>query len=136
MGLAERRAAKKFEDTQYPQLKKQLDEAAHFAVTVDVNWQSLALDGQEHLYEEGWTAVYFTPLIEALQGICVDDMGRDALKAKLKRIVIRNTAGVYSAGSMVTFEDGVLTLDHEPTTNIGDVRDRREAIQKTLEAAL
>jgi hypothetical protein len=136
MGLAERRAAKKFEDTTYPKLKQQVDAAAHFEVPLDVNWQSLAIDGSADLYEEGFTQVYFTPLIEAFQAICIDDMGRDALKSKLKRVIIRNTAGVYSAGSMVTFEDGVLTLDHEPTTNVGDVRDRRDSIQKTLEAAL
>ncbi|MBJ6760249.1 hypothetical protein JGU66_05705 [Myxococcaceae bacterium JPH2] len=137
MGLAERRAAKKFEDTLYPPLKQQVETAAHFAVPVDVNWQSLATDEQAHLYDECWPKVYFTPLIEALEGITTDDMGRDALKAGLHRIVIRNTGGIYSAsGAFVTFEGGVLTLDHEPCTNVDDTRDRRDAIQKTLEKAL
>lgn len=136
MGLAERRAAKKFEDTLYPPLKKQLDAAAHFDVPVDVHWESLAIEERAHLYDECFPKVYFQPLIEAFQAICVDDMGREALKAKLKRVVIRNTADNSSASSMVTFEGGVLTLDHKPTTNVDDVRDRTKSIQQTLEAAL
>ncbi|RKH68409.1 hypothetical protein [Corallococcus llansteffanensis] len=136
MGLAERRAAKKFEDTVYPKLKQQLDAAAHHEVQVEVNWQSLAIDGSADLYEEAFTKVYFTPLIEAFEAICIDDMGREALQSKLKRVVIRNTADVSSGSSMVTFEDGVLTLDHRPTTNIDDIRERKNSIQQTLEAAL
>ncbi|MFP2903916.1 hypothetical protein ACLESD_02345 [Pyxidicoccus sp. 3LFB2] len=136
MGLAERRAAKQYEDTVYPKLKQQVDAAAHFEVPLDVNWQSLAIEERAHMYEECFTKVYFTPLIEAFQAICVDDMGREALKEKLKRVVIRNTADNSYAGNMVTFEAGVLTLDHKPTTNIDDVKDRKDAIQKTLEAAL
>ncbi|MCP3136297.1 hypothetical protein [Pyxidicoccus xibeiensis] len=136
MGLAERRAAKQFEETQYPKLKQQIDQAAHFDVPVDVNWQTLAIDGSAHLYEECFPKVYFLPLVEALQAICIDDMGREALKEKLKRIVIRNTADTSNADYMVTFEDGVLTLDHLPTTNIDDVKDRKKAIQTKLEAAL
>lgn len=136
MGLAERRAAKKFEDTLYPPLKQQIDAAAHFTVPVEVNWQTLATDEQAHLYDECWPKVYFTPLIEAFEAITIDDMGREALKGALKRVVIRNTSDVSSASSMVSFEGGVLTLDHQPCTNVDDVRDRREAIQQTLEKAL
>jgi hypothetical protein len=136
MGLAERRAAKSYEDTVYPKLKQEIDAAAHYEVPVEVNWQTLAIDGAAGMYEECFTKVYFTPLIEAFQKVCVDDMGREALQSKLKRVVIRNTADISSAHRMVTFEDGVLTLDHKPTTNIDDVRDRAKAIQETLEAAL
>lgn len=136
MGLAERRAAKQFETSQFPQLKKAIDEAAHFEVPVEVRWETLSADGYAHLYEEAWPKVYFKPLVEALKAICIDDMGRDALKAGLKKVVIQNTLGVYSAGSMVGFVDGVLTLDHEPATNVDDVDDRKAAIQQKLEAAL
>jgi hypothetical protein len=136
MGLAERRAAKQFETSQFPQLKKQIDEAAHFEVPVEVKWETLATDGSSHLYEECWPKVYFKPLSEALKAICIDDMGREALKGGLKKVIIQNTQDVSYADYMVGFVDGVLTLDHKPTTNVDDVDARAKAIQTKLESAL
>jgi hypothetical protein len=135
MGIAERKAAKQFEETHYVKLKKDIDAAARFEVPVEVDWASLAVEGYEHLYEETWPKVYFAPLIGALRAICQDDLGRESLQGSLKRVVIRNTTGTSSASSVATFQDGVLTLDHEPATNVDQVEDRQEAIQKALEAS-
>jgi hypothetical protein len=135
MGLAERKAASQFEETVYPKLKKEMDAAAHFDVPVEVDWNTLATEGYQHLYEEAWTKVYFTPLIGALQALAVDELGRETLRSTLKRVVIRNTTGASSGSRMVRFQDGVLTLDHEPVSNVDDVEDRQAAIQKALEAA-
>lgn len=135
MGIAERKAAKQFEETHYPKLKKDIDDAARFAVPVEVDWASLAVEGYEHLYEETWPKVYFTPLIGALRAISQDDLGRESLQGSLKRVVIRNTAGNAYASSVATFQRGVLTLDHEPATNVDEVKDRQDAIQTALESA-
>ncbi|MDY7226807.1 hypothetical protein [Hyalangium rubrum] len=135
MGIAERKAASQFEETTYPKLKKDIDTAAHFEVPVEVDWNSLALEGYDHLYEEAWPKVFFTPLIEALKAIGTDALGREVLRGTLKRVVIRNSKGVSSGSSMVHFQDGVLTLDHEPFSNVDYVQDRQEAIQKALESA-
>ncbi|HYH97872.1 hypothetical protein [Hyalangium sp.] len=135
MGIAERKAASQFEETIYPKLKKEIDAAAHFEVPVEVDWNTLTVDGYQHLYEEAWPKIYFTPLIGALKAIAVDDLGREVLRSALKRVVIRNTTGAASGTSMVRFQDGVLTLDHEPVTNVDNLEDRQEHIQKALEAA-
>lgn len=135
MGIAERKAASQFEETVYPKLKKEIDAAAHFDVPVEVDWNSLALEGYDHLYEEAWTKIFFTPLIGALKAIATDALGREVLRGTLERIVIRNTTGASSGSSMVRFQDGVLTLDHHPVTNVDDIQDRQEAIQNALEAA-
>lgn len=135
MGIAERKAASQFEESVYPKLKKEIDAAAHFEVPVEVDWATLAIDASEHLYEEAWTKVYFTPLIGALKAIAVDELGREVLRGALKRVVLQNVSGAYSGSSMVRFQDGVLTLDHAPTTNVDDIGDRQEAIRKALEAA-
>ncbi|WP_224361179.1 hypothetical protein [Hyalangium versicolor] len=135
MGIAERKAASQFEETAYPKLEKEVKAAAHFDVPVEVDWGTLAVEGYEHLYEEAWPKIYFTPLVGALKAITVDELGREALRSTLKRIVIRNTTRASSGSSMVRFEDGVLTLDHEPVTNVDDVEDRQQAIQRVLEAA-
>ena len=135
MGIAERKAAKQFEETHYAKLKKDIDAAARFEVPVEVDWTSLAVEGYEHLYEETWPKVYFAPLIAALRAISQDALGRESLQGSLKRVVIRNTRGNSYASGFATFQGGVLTLDHEPATNVDQVDDRQEAIQKALEAA-
>jgi hypothetical protein len=136
MGLAERRAAKNFETTQFPALKKEIDEAAKFAVPVEVAWDTLAVADYAHLYDEAWPKVYFRPLIEALKAITVDDMGRDALKVALKKIVILNKGEVHYGDRMATFEAGTLTLDHEPCTNVDDLQSRIDGIRALLEKSL
>lgn len=136
MGLAERRAMKEFETTHYPPLKQRIDAAAHFEVAVEVKWDTLMGDGYSHLFGEAWPKVYFEPLVKAFENICVDDMGREALREKLKKVVIQNSNSTASGSRVAAFHDGVLTLDHKPFTNMDDVRDRIAGIQKTLEAAL
>jgi hypothetical protein len=136
MGLNERRAQKNFETERFPQLTREIARAAGFDVPIEVNWEGLALPDQSALYADSWTKVYFTPLIDALKAITVDDMGKQALKAGLKKVIITNTGGIYSADRMSTFVGGVLTLNHEPTTNVDDVGDRQRGIQSTLESAL
>src|SRR5688500_13692457 len=118
MGLAERRAAKKFETESYPRLKKDVNDAAGYDVPMEVEWDTLAIDEQSHLYDEYWPQVYFQPLKTALKEICQDDMGKEALKGALKKIIIRNTKNTSYGASIATFDKGVLTLDHLPTTNI------------------
>jgi hypothetical protein len=136
MGLAERRAAKSFETNLFPALKKEVMEAAKFEVPLEVNWESLTVADYAHLYDEAWPKVYFRPLIDALKAITADDMGRDALKGALKKIVVCNAKGVHSGESMVSLEAGTLTLDHEPCTNVDDVQQRTDAIRVFLEKAL
>lgn len=54
----------------------------------------------------------------------------------LKKVVIKSSQNVYSGDRIATFEGGVLTLDHEPTTNVDDVAGRAKGIQATLEKNL
>jgi hypothetical protein len=136
MGLVERRAAKEFETKRFPQLKQEIDEAACFDVPLEVKWDTLATDGDTHLYEANWVKVYFQPLVQALKGITFDDMGKDAVKAGLKKIEIQNHKGASSGDAMVSFENGILVLDHKPHVNVDNVNERARSIQKLLEAKL
>jgi hypothetical protein len=136
MGLAERRAAKEFETQKYPKLKAAIDAAAGFEIPVEVNWKQLSIEGSSNLYADSWEKIYFVPLIEALKVICSDDMGKDALKAAIKKVVILNKDQINYGDRMAKFESGILTLDHKPTTNVGNLKERIEGIKKTLEKAL
>jgi hypothetical protein len=74
--------------------------------------------------------------VASLTAICVDQMGRDALKANLKKIEITSKRSWSSLE--VTMKDGVLNLDADPSyaRTEYDTRDWAARISKVLEANL
>jgi len=136
MGLAEKRAIKEFQDTKYPDLIKEVHNACSFEVTLDIQWETLSKDGMAHLVSDAILKVYFQPIIGALKEICADDMGKEALRSSLKKIQFCNTKEAFSPAKAIFFVDGVLSIDHQPFSNIDDVADRRKYIVKILENAL
>lgn len=135
MGLAERRAAQKFSTDEYPHWKHRIDQAACFEVPVEVAWDELAVDGYADDYPEFFTKVYFGPLAEALAAITIDDLGKDALKSGLTKIIIRNSGQYHSNGGF-TFVDGVLTIDHQAQSNVEYHDARAKQLQQLLESSL
>jgi hypothetical protein len=131
MGLAERRAIKIFQEGKYTKLKEEIDRVAGFEVDMDINWDSLGKEGYAEYYEEYLPKVYFRPLIDALKGVCVDDLGREALREGLKKVVLADE-DEYNP----TFVGGKLMLHFGSTTYIDDVTDRKNRIQATLEKGL
>jgi hypothetical protein len=136
MTLAERRIVNEFETGQFPALKTRVEEAAGFPVPVEVRWDTLAVPGESRLYAECWPPVYFEPLIAGLAAVCRDDMGREAVKSAVKKIVIQNTKGCVYGDCWATFADGVLTLDHESLTNSGAIEERKNGLVAVLESNL
>lgn len=136
MGLAERRASKEFLENRFPDLKQQIDRAAKFEVTLEVKWDTLAVEDQAHLYDECWAKVYFYPLIKALKWVCQDELGQEALQAELKQIVIQNINGAYYGDRWAHWHKGMLLLDHLPTTNVDDVEDRMKGLIAAIEKAI
>lgn len=135
MGLAERRASKEFQDKQFPDLRNEIHKLAGFPVPIEVSWDQLAVEGQTDYYKEAWTEIFFKPVIEGLRQIGRDDMGKEALKAGLKKIEFRNSAGAYSPTSAITFQNGHLVIDHE-LSNVGDTKDRTKYLIEIVEKGL
>jgi secreted PhoX family phosphatase len=139
--LAERRAITDYQNQNFPDHQKKIQQAAGFEVPVEVDWNSLALPGDEKYYaqDDYFVKTIFQPVEDALSGITKDDMGKQALKEKLKKIAIRYGDDGISASDYsdrVKFEDGVLTVNFKPYTNTADVKDRTDTITKLLEASL
>jgi hypothetical protein len=132
MGLLEKRALKAFQDGEYKKMTNEINSIAGFNIEFDVKWETLALEEQSHLYEESFPKVYFTPIINALKEITADDMGKEALKGALKKVVIKNQEQIYYGDRAYTFEKGVLTIDHMPTTNIDNIQERSDELTKVL----
>ncbi len=136
MGLQEKRAIKSFEENQFPGLKDRMLQTLGFDVDIEVKWNTLDKNINLNNYEEAFAGVYFEPTIKAFEGICSDDMGKEALQEVLKKIVIQDESGIFSAHKWMKFEDGILTLDHESCVNFGAVDDRAENLQELLENSL
>ena len=136
MGLAEKRGIKQFQENHFETLRQTVTEAAGFDVELEVVWEQLAADDYAHLYDEAWKKVYFDSVAEALSDITRDDMGKEALAESLKKVVFCNTADNYSPHSAIKFDEGVLTVDHSPISNVDDIKSRKEFIVQTLEKAM
>ncbi|MBO0869466.1 MAG: hypothetical protein J2P15_12955 [Micromonosporaceae bacterium] len=135
MGLAERRAAEQFKTEQYPEWKRRIDQAAGFEVPVEVNWDQLAVDGYAESYGQFFPKVFFEPLERALAAVTIDQMGKDALKAGLKQIIVKNS-DQYGSTSGFSFTGGILTMDYKSHTNVDYGDERAKALQKLLESGL
>jgi len=141
MGLAERRIIQKFQNEIFPGLKKRIDDAAGFEVPLEVDWEKLAqpdiegmgLPSQSQRYMELWPGVYFEPLIQSLEEICADDLGKQALKDSLKQVEI--TRSEPEAADSISFTNGVLRIDHK-FVNAHAVTPRKDAIVALMEKAL
>ena len=135
MGLAERRSVERFKNEDYPGWKARIDEAAGFEVPFEVSWDELAVVDRSDRYAEDFPAVFFQPLLDAFGAIGADDMGKDALREGVSKVVVRNS-NEYFSPSGFGFADGVLTLDHQSDVNTHHVEERTKAIQALLEAGL
>lgn len=136
MGLKERKAVKSLEENLFPSLKQEVLDTLGFEIEIEVLWDTLTKTQNVNSYENGFQKVYFLPVIEALKEIGIDDMGKEALKESLKKIVIKDENEIYSYTQWSSFEDGILTLDHQIGVNHDDFKSRKKQLQKMLEDAL
>jgi hypothetical protein len=141
LGLAERRALKEYQEKTYPELQKQIHAAAGFEVPIEIAWETIAIVGQAESYNEAtyFTDVLFKPLIEAFKDITRDDEGKKALKAGLKKVVIKHdetSAPASNYPNGLKFEAGELSINWTPGVNSGDIKERTAALKSVLEPKL
>ena len=136
MGIAIRRVVENYKTNEFPTVQQQIEDAAGMPVLVEANWETLATnDNLAAQYPEFFSKVYFQPIIRALKAVAIDDMGKEALKNGLKKIIITDSRKHYSPSGF-SFDEGVLTLDHESDSNVDSIDERANAIQKLLETKL
>ncbi|MBD1262096.1 hypothetical protein HZY62_15955 [Maribacter polysiphoniae] len=136
MGLKEKRIIKAFQNDLFPALETQINEAAGYAVPLDILWDTLMENRFSHLYNDTYPKIYFLPLVEAFKAICADEMGAGLLKAGLKKVIIVNENNEHNLQRAITFEDGVLKIDHSPVINADKIADRTARITALLEEKL
>lgn len=105
MGLEERRRIKELQDVTLPGRVKEIEEICGKAIPYDVDWTSLADDAEGLNFLDN---ISCHRLNMALRTICVDDLGREAVRDGLHLIKLKN---VKNKDDMrMSFDDGVLEM--------------------------
>lgn len=134
MGLAERRAVQKFKDEGFAGCVEKVQAAAGFAVPVEVVWEGMQVPGITSELPQVIDQVFFQPLSLALAAVAIDDMGREALRTSLQKVVISNQTENFDS-TKFSYEAGVLRMDHR-LVNAHAVMDRARSLQRLLESKL
>ncbi|BDD07298.1 hypothetical protein AUTU_47810 (plasmid) [Aureibacter tunicatorum] len=122
-----------FAENKYPDYKQQILDVVGYELEIDVDWDSLAKDGNVDQYELSIPDVYFAPVLKVFKDVCQDDMGKEALQEVVKKIEFKNENDIWSARDWVKLKGDVLILDHETTTNSGNIDDRAYYLNEVLE---
>jgi hypothetical protein len=105
MGIAERRKIKELQDVTFPERTKEIEEICGKAIPYEVDWESLADDAEGLNFLDN---ISCHRLNMALRSICIDDMGKEAVRDGLKLVKLKN---VKSKGDMsIAFDKGVLEM--------------------------
>ena len=105
MGLEERRKIKELQETTFPERVKEIEEICGKAIPYEVDWESLADDKDGLNFIDN---ISCHRLNMALRVICLDDMGKEAVRDGLKLIKLTNVKD--KADMHMSFENGVLDM--------------------------
>ena len=105
MGLNERRKIKELQDTTLPDRVQEIEEICGKGIPYEVDWDSLADDAEGLNFLDN---ISCHRLNMALRAICIDDMGKEAVRDALNLIKLKN---VKDKSSMkISFDAGVLEM--------------------------
>ena len=105
MGLNERRKIKELQEITFPGRVKEIEEICGKAIPYEVDWDSLADDAEALNFIDN---ISCHRLNMALRTICIDDMGKEAVRDGLKMIKLKNVKD--KSAMQMTFEGGVLEM--------------------------
>src|SRR5262250_311013 len=105
MGLNERRKIKELQEATLPGRVKEIEEICGKPIPYEVDWDSLADDAEGLNFIDN---ISCHRLNMALRAICIDDLGKEAVREGLQTIKLKN---VKDKGEMkISFTDGVLEM--------------------------
>ena len=105
MGLMERRYQQEYEKERIP---KRLEEfkssyCPNANLSVQIDWSTF--EGKKEALEAMWT--HWEQPLQGLEGVCKDDLGKEAVAGGVKSVVIKNVDSTEQV--KCEFKDGVLT---------------------------
>jgi hypothetical protein len=132
MGLAEKRIQQDFLTKRIPERTAQMHTATDGAtakVVVEIDWPSIIED--KPALDSLWA--YWEQPLSAIEDICSDDLGKEAIKGGVQKIVIRNVNNLGQVSA--SFAGGVLTVQMNFKEG-GNGTPGWDTIKKIVEAGL
>jgi hypothetical protein len=105
MGLNERRKIKELQEQTFPGRVKEIEEICGKAIPYEVDWESLSDDYQALNFIDNLAC---HRLNMALRAICLDDLGKEAVRDGLKLVKLHNVKTVEE--KKMTFDGGILEM--------------------------
>jgi hypothetical protein len=105
MGLADRRKIQDLKDSTLPARSREIAEICGAEIPYEVDWASIEHDAQALNFLDNLSC---HRLNMALRTICIDEMGREAVREGLKQVRLKNVA--EPAQRQLSFKDGVLEM--------------------------
>jgi hypothetical protein len=105
MGLHERRKIKELQESTLPARSKEIAEICGAPVPYEVDWVSLADDAEGLNFLDN---ISCHRLNMALRTICQDELGKEAVRAGLKKVRLKNVKS--KAEMKMSFDSGVLEM--------------------------
>ncbi len=105
MGLNERRKIKELQETTFPERVKEIEEICGKGIPYEVDWESFADDAEALNFVDN---ISCHRLNMALRIICLDDLGKEAVRESLRTIKLKNVK--EKSAMKMGFEDGVLEM--------------------------
>ena len=105
MGLNERRKIKELQETTFPERVKEIAEICGAPIPYEVDWESLSDDAEGLNFIDNLSC---HRLNMALRIICLDEMGKEAVREGLKLVKLKNVKN--KADMKMSFESGVLEM--------------------------
>lgn len=117
LNLKERQALEAYKKNFYPQHQKQVTDAAGVPFQFEITWEQFMAPDHLSYFNDSMEKCVFNVLAYGFKEICSDDMGKQAVKNSIKKVVLKNTRDSYNAEGSFTLKDGVLTYDINPHAN-------------------
>jgi len=128
MGLKEKKIIKQLQDETMPQSSAHLKSRHDIDISYDADWETFATANQlSDLTYQGVERVQ-----RALDDVCADDMGKEAIAEAVKIVIFKNVAGSDKA---LELTDGTLTVAAGWCEGLEDIF-TDSAIRKYLENTL
>lgn len=105
MGLNERRKIADLQNVTLPERQKEIEEICGVAIPYEVDWSTLENDAEGLNFLDNLSC---HRLNMALRTICIDEMGKEAIRESLKLIKLANVSDVSQMS--ISFDDGVLDM--------------------------
>jgi len=105
MGLAEKRKIKELQEVTLPERVREIEEICGKAIPYEVDWDSLAEDAEGLNFMDN---ISCHRLNMALRTICMDDLGKEAVREGLKVVKLKNVKD--KSDMRLTFKEGVLEM--------------------------